>query len=243
MGGFFKKVAGAFVELDQSSASTDPVSPDELNAEAAALLAEIEAGAESSAAPEPPPPPPAPPAGDGRVEVGVPFDQLYARASVPTSPYTAEMLLRVAEGLKALPPAQALAAVEAMDAADDRWTVGDVLLDADRKMEALRAARKAVDAAVAGARSVHESTTRTIDEHLARTEETVRTQIAELEQIRKEARDVATTERAAALSEMEATRQAAAAEVDRLDVEIRRLGEVHDFLGEPSAAPDAPAAG
>ena len=229
--GFFKKVAGAFVEIEETGPELDPVSPDDLNAEAAALLAEIEAGASTEAAPPPPPPPPPADDGEAHLQLGLPFEEIYARLGVPRSPYTAEMLLRVVEGLKALPAAQALAAVEAMDAADDRWSVGDVLGDADRKVMALSSMRDEMKNAIAQAEQLHAAQTQAIDTSLQATEDEISKQIAELEALRKEARETGATERAAALSDLEATRQACATEADRLDGEVKRLGQVRSFLG------------
>lgn len=235
--GFFKKVAGAFVEIEETSPELDPVSTDDLNAEAAALLAEIEAGSTRSA--EPPPPPPPPPGGDAQLQLGLPFEEIYTRLGVLRSPYTAEMLLRVVEGLKALPPAQALAAVEAMDSADDRWSVTDVLADADRKVGALSSLRNEMQSAIASAEQLHTATSQAIDRSLTAAEDEIARQIAELEALRKEARQTAATERAAALSELEATRQACASEADRLDVEVGRLSQVRSFLGSPNTVGQA----
>ncbi len=228
--GFFKKVAGAFVEIDETAPDLQPVSPDDLNADAAALLAQIEAGA-SSDAPPPPPPPPPDPGGEAHLQLGLPFEEIYGRLGVPRSPYTAEMLLKVVEGLRALPAGQALAAVEAMDAADDRWSVHDVLADADGKVRALSAMRDEMQNAIAQAEQLYTAQTQAIDTSLKATEDEISKQIAELEALRKEARETGATEQAAALSELEATRQACAAEADRLDGEVKRLGEVRTFLG------------
>ena len=235
--GFFKKVAGAFVEIEQTAPGLEPVSTDDLNAEAAALLAEIEAGADRE--PEPPPPPPPPPpseGGDAQLQLGLPYDEIYRRLGVPRSPYTAEMLLRVVEGLRALPAAQARAAVEAMDAADDRWEVGDVLADADAKVRALTSLRDEMQGAIAGAEQLHSATSQAIDRGLTATEDEISKQIAELEALRTEARQTAATERAGALSDLEATRQACAAEADRLDSEVQRLTQVRSFLGAANTA-------
>jgi hypothetical protein len=227
--GFFKKMAGAFVEIEETAPELEPVSTDDLNAEAAALLAEIEAGADRD--PEPPQPPPPRDDGDAQLQLGLPFEEIYRRLGVPRSPYTAEMLLRVVEGLRALPAAQALAAVEAMDAADDRWAVVDVISDADQKARALVTLRDEMQGAIASAEQLHASTSQAIDTALLAAETEISKQIAELEALRKEARQTGATERAAALSDLEATRQACAAEADRLDGEVKRLTQVHTFLG------------
>ena len=94
------------------------------------------------AAPAPPPvtettatlPPAAAP-----VPVGTPLklDEIYAQAGVPASLYPAERLLRLIEGLSAMDPGTRLMAIQAMDAADESWTIADPLADAQTKAQAL----------------------------------------------------------------------------------------------------------
>lgn len=240
MSGFFKKALGAFVEMDESEGGYDPLSVDDLDAEAKELLAAIEAGAST-----------APPEGSAYaaqaqqnaevaataptaapVSTGASFEEIYAQAGVPASPYSAEMLLKVAEGLRALPIAQARAAVTAMDSADDRWTVGDVLLDAQRKIGALQSVEGGMEAQRNAAEVQYTSTIENIDTLVASTVEEINKQITELEALLREARETATVERAAALSDLEATRAQVSGEVARLQGEITRLGQVYEFLGE-----------
>ena len=57
-----------------------------------------------------------------------PFDEIYAEQSVAAAAFTAEKLLKILDGLAALDPAARIAAVRALDAADDAWTVDDALL-------------------------------------------------------------------------------------------------------------------
>lgn len=71
------------------------------------------------------------------VSEGRPFDEIYLEAGVPTAPYSAEKLIRLLEGLRAMDPATRKGAVVAMDSADDEWTLADVVLDAQRKIQAL----------------------------------------------------------------------------------------------------------
>jgi len=166
---------------------------------------------------------------------GQPLDQIYASAGVPPSPYSAEMLLKVAKGLQAMPLAQARAAVHAMDAADDRWTVGDVLLDADRKIGALQGVQQAVMGDRQTAEERYRTVVETLDNQLAATRDEIHKQIEELQALLKEADETAAVEKATALSELEATRNAAQTEVDRLQVEIDRLHQVHGFFDEGNA--------
>ncbi len=247
MAGFFKKALGAFVQVDESMVEGDGLSVEDLDDEARQLLAEIEAGASS------PPPagaayaaqaqqpqqaqavtqPIAPAGAADDLATGVPFSDIYSSAGVPASPYSAEMLLRVADGLKELPLPQARAAMDAMDGADDRWTVGDVLLDAERKIGALRTVEGSMDAQRSAAEQQYEASIQAIDSQMAVAEAEIEKQIAELQGLLQEATELATVERATALSELEATRAAASGEVARIQAEVTRLQQVYEFLGEP----------
>jgi hypothetical protein len=70
---------------------------------------------------------------------GIALADIFAAAGVPDSPYPAEKLLRLLDGLRAMDAGTRKAAVLAMDAADDNWQIGDCIADADRKISALDA--------------------------------------------------------------------------------------------------------
>jgi hypothetical protein len=72
------------------------------------------------------------------------FADIFAAAGVPDSPYPAEKLLRLLDGLRAMDAGTRKAAVLAMDAADDNWQIGDCLRDADLKISALEATNATV---------------------------------------------------------------------------------------------------
>jgi hypothetical protein len=96
-----------------------------------------------------PPTPPIPAPADGPAvasspeasmpSIGTPLklDDIYAKAGVPASLYPAERLLRLIEGLSAMDPGTRLMAIQAMDAADESWTIEDPLADAQTKAQAL----------------------------------------------------------------------------------------------------------
>jgi hypothetical protein len=65
--------------------------------------------------------------------------EVYAAAGIPASPYPAEKLLRVLDGLGAMDQGTQKVAIAAMDAADDGWTIEDPIRDAECKVEALAA--------------------------------------------------------------------------------------------------------
>ncbi|MEO5793867.1 MAG: methyl-accepting chemotaxis protein [Rhodoferax sp.] len=66
-------------------------------------------------------------------------EAVYAHAGVPPSVYPAERLLRLVDGLSAMDPATRLMAIQAMDAADESWSLADPLADAAAKIQALAA--------------------------------------------------------------------------------------------------------
>ncbi len=181
--------------------------------------------------PEPVPPPPSGPIHEQR-----PFDEIYASGQVAASPFSAEKLLKILEGLAALEPASRKAAVLALDAADEAWTVDDALLDAERKIRALDQARKQIEeqarAALEEARAAIEARDLNQQDTVAR----IRQQIADLEGLLEREVTRATEEKAALQDGARAAKDACARESARFDAEIarlRRLGEV--FAPGPGA--------
>jgi hypothetical protein len=112
-------------------------------------LVRLDAAAEepaSASTPSSPPPqlaeraraqPPANPAPPVRAGAPLKLDDIYAHAGVPPSLYPAERLLRLIEGLSAMDEGTRRMAIQAMDAADESWTIDDPLDDARHKTQAL----------------------------------------------------------------------------------------------------------
>lgn len=75
---------------------------------------------------------------------GKAFETIFSEANLPASPFPAERLLRLLDGLQAMDEATRKAAVKAMDAADDSWTIDDPVLDAQRKIGVLEAYSQAL---------------------------------------------------------------------------------------------------
>ncbi|MEZ4431716.1 MAG: hypothetical protein R3F65_04840 [bacterium] len=172
------------------------------------------------------PPAPPPPAGEGSGDVieGRPFQTIYSDARIPASPYPAEKMLRVLDGLAAMDPATRKAAVLAMDNADDAWTIDDPLLDAERKSRALDGARGELVRTLGAAEARAEAELRAQDEQQAATVAEIRASIAELEQMMAQAIADATAQKEAIKSRLDATRGAVARETARFEGEMARLG-------------------
>jgi len=155
-----------------------------------------------------------------------PFDEIYQMAQVAPSPFPAEKLLKIMEGLAVLEPAARKAAVLALDAADDAWTIDDALLDAERKLRALDGAKQQIEeqarAALAHAQREIEAREQRQQEVVAQ----VRQQIAELESLLERETTRATEDKAALQEGARAATHACERESTRYDTEAahRRLG-------------------
>ena len=76
------------------------------------------------------------------------LDDIYTAHGVGPSLYPAERLLRLVDGLSAMDVATRLMAIQAMDAADESWTIDDPLADAAAKVNALQAHARSRPASV-----------------------------------------------------------------------------------------------
>lgn len=187
---------------------------------------------EPMAAPDVPAPAVAVP--DGPIAEQRPFEDIYAEQSVATAAFSAEKLLKILDGLAALEPAARIAAVRALDAADDAWTVDDALLDAERKLRALAGARAQLEQQ---ARAALEQARRDVAERDQRQQEAVgriRSQIADLEALLEREVARATEEKAAFENSARATKEACLREVARLDAEADRLKRLAATFGATS---------
>lgn len=246
LSGFLKalsKVGLVELESGEASAASEPaareVDLDALSADISALEAQLDpdsSGAQGAAAPVQPVH-----MGDAvsGVDEGRPFEELYEQAGVKPSPFPAEKLLRLLDGLKAMDDKTRTAAVRAMDAADDAWSIEDPVLDAQRKIAALKNCTDELDQVVAAARQQAEADLKARDEYQREATATIRQQIAEMEAaLEKELAQVA-QERATIQAHLEAARQAGAREAARLMGEVERLTEILRIFGPQLIEPDA----
>lgn len=172
-------------------------------------------------------------AGSGEIQEEVPFEAIYRQAGLPASPFPAEKLLRLLDGLRSMDNVTRKAAVMAMDAADENWSIADPVQDAKLKIDALSAYRQGlarqleVSAQQAGDRIAD-------DKHaLETTVAGIRAQIAQLEQLLEREITRSAQEIAAIEGGQRAAREAVAREQRRLDQEIERLSEIPAGYSEP----------
>jgi hypothetical protein len=234
MSKFLKALAKVgLVELDESERSrlrTESAPEEDLSQEEISrILADAKkvGGDASAESTEPGLPPAAPaPAYDSGVSEGRDFDAIYGEMSVPPSPFPAEKLLKLLDGLRAMDPHTRKAAVLAMDSADETWTIEDAILDARRKIDALQQAKQRVRATV---QTTEESARRELEETAKYQDEvtsTIRKQMADLEAMLQRELESVATQKAEIHARVEAERSAAAREEKRFDHEIVRLTEI-----------------
>ncbi|MFT5585493.1 MAG: hypothetical protein ACI9VR_003085 [Cognaticolwellia sp.] len=172
------------------------------------------------AAPEPAPPPISVPS---EINEGQAFEEIYAAAGIADSPYPAEQMLKLLDGLKAMGPRERKIAVMAMDAADDRWTISDPVLDAQRKIATLQTETERLGAFKDQAEAQAEADLQAQETYKTEASSTIRQQISELEELlEQELRKVA-DEKAGIHVRLEAARSAVVREKARYEQHIDTL--------------------
>lgn len=171
----------------------------------------------------------------GQVPEGKSLEDIFALAAVPPSPYPAERLMRLLDGLRAMDSGTRKMAVQAMDAADDAWTIADPVSDAHSKIAALDAYKRSLSAQLAQAETSTAQGIEDIRGALERATAEIRAQMAQLEQLLQREMSKAAEDTARLEAELRATREAAAREALRMDKEIERLGEIPATFAQPGS--------
>lgn len=159
------------------------------------------------------------------------LEAIFAAANIPPSPYPAEKMLRLLDGLKAMDMPSRIVAVQAMDAADDAWTIDDALLDAQRKVAALNAEKQQILARAQQLVADNQQLALARDELQRTRVEALRAQIAELERSMAAEIEQAGADKAACQAAGEGARLAAQREQTRLEAEAQRFNTLLDMFG------------
>ena len=159
------------------------------------------------------------------------FEDIYTAAGVPDAPYSAEKLLRVLDGLRAMDTAMRKAAIMAMDAADEDWTLEDPLLDATRKIKVLQDERKRVEQVAAAAELQATADLTAQDEYKVEASSTIRQQIDELDTLLEQELQKVAEEKATIMRQLEETKTTCRSEIVRQEGEIERLAQLTSTFG------------
>jgi len=141
-------------------------------------------------------------------------------------PQVPESPMDFVDGLRTMDAQTRKAAVLAMDAADDNWSITDPVQDAERKIAALTAYRERLGEQLAvGAKQAGDQIA--ADKHgLETTVAEIRAQITQLEQLLEREIVRSAQEIAAIEGSQRAAREAVGREQRRIDQEIERFGEI-----------------
>jgi hypothetical protein len=169
--------------------------------------------------------------GDAGILEGRSFEEIYALARVPPSAYPAEKLLKLLDGLRTMDPGTRKAAVMAMDAADEDWTVENAIRDAQHKIRALQDASASLVEAVSRAEAKAQADLDAQERYQQEAMASIRKQIAELEALLEQELQKVAEERAAIQAQLQQTREACERETSRFKQEITRLKEIPDSFG------------
>lgn len=184
---------------------------------------------------EDPPPPPVGPVSEEDIDAlidGRTLEQIYTLAGITEAPYPVEKLLKVLDGLKAMPAQSRKMAVMAMDAADDNWSMADVILDAQRKSRALRQEQSRLEGVLGAAEQQARVDLEAKEAYQQQATAAIREQIAELEAMLAQEVQQVSEQKSAIKARIEKAREAARREHTRLDEEIRRISEVPITFGD-----------
>ncbi len=159
------------------------------------------------------------------------FEDVYELAQVQPSPFAADKLFKLLDGLSSLPADVRKQAVLAMDAAEDDWTIADSLVDARRKINALEAEKVRVARSVEQLVAQSNADVAEKEEYGRQASAEIRQQIADLEMLLQ-------TELTQNAGQCEAIKRAAhdaQQAKDRADkrynAEIARLSELSTLFG------------
>ena len=122
------------------------------------------------------------------VNVETPFKvreiaQIYRDASIASSPYPIERMIKLLEGLKAMPSHMRFQVIKAMDVADDSWTIEDSILDGQRKKRAIEQERNRIVLELEQRKAWFAEQKKSLKQHLADAHAEIQAQITELEKL------------------------------------------------------------
>jgi hypothetical protein len=118
---------------------------------------------------------------DAADAVGLTLEQIYTTAQVPACVYPAERLLRLVNGLNAMDPAVRKQTIQAIDAADESWTIDDPLRDAAAKVVAIEGHASALRAGLGQAEQQTQAQLADLRQKLDASVAEIRRQITDLE--------------------------------------------------------------
>lgn len=171
---------------------------------------------------------------------GAKASDIYAQAGVVDGPYPVERMIKMLGGLSQMDVASRRVAVEAMDSADDTWTIGDVLADAQAKIDALAGYKSQVDQLRQAIGAEIEQRVSTSQEEKTTALAEIDRQIAELQTRREQTLSDSSTLVAQLRGQGLAAEDAGGREKARLDEAIKQINIVVSLFSASATAGATP---
>jgi small-conductance mechanosensitive channel len=179
-------------------------------------------------------PAPATPASPGEppaepTAAGLTLEQIYATAQVPACSYPAERLLRLVAGLNAMDPAMRRQTIQAIDAADESWTIDDPLRDAAAKVAAIEGHASSLRAGLGQAEQQTQAHLAELRQKLDASVAEIRRQITDLEGLLAREITRGAQEAAALEGALQSRKDSTSRELDGLQ---RAAGELQGLVAQ-----------
>jgi hypothetical protein len=114
------------------------------------------------------------------------LSKIYDESAITPSPYPIERMIKLLDGLKAMPINMRIQAIKAMDLADDNWTIEDSILDGQRKKSAIEQEKERIKENLHQRITEIQEKKKQQDKELAQISSEIRQQISDLEQLLSE---------------------------------------------------------
>lgn len=160
---------------------------------------------------------------------GLTLEQIYTTAQVPACAYPAERLLRLVNGLNAMDPAMRRQTIQAIDAADESWTIDDPLRDAAAKVAAIEGHASSLRAGLGQAEQETQARLGELRQKLDASVAEIRRQITDLEGLLSREITRGAQEAAALEGALQAQKEATSRELEGLS---RAAGELQGLVAQ-----------
>lgn len=160
---------------------------------------------------------------------GLTLEQIYATAQVPACSYPAERLLRLIAGLNAMDPAIRRQTIQAIDAADESWTIDDPLRDAAAKVAAIEGHASSLRAGLGQAEQQTQAHLAELRQKLDASVAEIRRQITDLEGLLAREITRGAQEAAALEGALQSRKDSTSRELDGLQ---RAAGELQGLVAQ-----------
>ena len=169
--------------------------------------------------------------GAPEIPEGRTYDEIYHQAGVPACTFPVERLLATIAGMSHLRADAIPGVIAAMDAADESWTIQEVVSDAEHKIDALEVEKDRISSTAQQIEAQGRTDAGALDADMTATADRIKQAISALQdELHAKVADVA-TKKSEIDAKIQGAKDAANREAVRLDSEIGRLNRVPNTFG------------